>query len=610
MLDNTDSYCERCGTRYPFRANATKTLSLKGARVLAKGLKNFVLTDGQSLNDSLALAREANEHENTTRMTEAFHSTFNFCMTCRQYACDKCWNPHQGACLTCAPEPGLGPVEPEDHLIVRTPVARGDSDWALFRNVFESEPPAEASPPMSAWPVQDLRISPREGGSGSAESHDQLVRQSEDREAWSVWPITDEIAPEMTLTPAEMVIIEAQLAQDEPAESAAADHEAAPSAALADLPEAEAWVPSSAIADEPAEPVESLSLMEGDQPDLAASPESAQLKEQGVPVVFADMTPPPSPAPVEEQGVPVVFADMTPPPSPAPAEEQASAITRLLGRFSLRGDSSVRSPAPATRADEPAGEPWPHATEWSQRPIQDHDWFADASPLPEPEIAQVDAAYAATPLAPQLPDLEIELAAQAAEPSDEVPSAPEPLADAVRSVDFAEPLRMAAIPPPPPVPSHEPVPVSAGQQTLFDVAPATDDIAGEHGMETAARPDAHPEVAEVLPEPAPPLAAASPTVPLEAPPLYRAPQAPAAWPPIGASWPARETPGAPWPGPEAPSVPAAVAAREAALPVLAGMWAQSAQEVLNHGSVRVCHHCALPVSTQARFCRRCGTKQA
>jgi ribosomal protein L40E len=99
-------------------------------------------------------------------------------------------------------------------------------------------------------------------------------------------------------------------------------------------------------------------------------------------------------------------------------------------------------------------------------------------------------------------------------------------------------------------------------------------------------------------------------VPMEAPPLYRAPRAPAAWPPIGASWPARETPGAPWLGPEAPSVPAAMVAREASLPVLAGMWAQSAQEVLSRGSVRVCHRCALPVSTQARFCRRCGTKQA
>jgi ribosomal protein L40E len=345
--------------------------------------------------------------------------------------------------------------------------------------------------------------------------------------------------------------------------------------------------------------------------EMAPPPGPTPAEEQVVEPVFAEMAPPPGPTPAEEQVVEPVFAEMAPPPGPTPAEEQAPAIiTRLLSHFSRRGDSSLRSPAPATGPSEPVGEPWPHATEWSQRPIQAHDWFADANQSVEPEIAQIDATYAAAQAAPRLPEPEAVLATQAAEPSDEVPSVPKPLADAVRSVDFAEPVRVAAMPPPPSMPSYEPVPVSAGQQTLFDVAPATDEFAGEPGLESAAQPDAHPDVAEVAPKPAPPPAAASPTVPLEAPPLYRAPQAPAAWPPLGASWPARETPGAPWPGPEAPSVPAAVAAREAALPVLAGMWAQSAQEVLSRGSVRVCHHCALPVSTQARFCRRCGTKQA
>jgi ribosomal protein L40E len=82
------------------------------------------------------------------------------------------------------------------------------------------------------------------------------------------------------------------------------------------------------------------------------------------------------------------------------------------------------------------------------------------------------------------------------------------------------------------------------------------------------------------------------------------------WPPLGASWPAREKPGAPWPAPDAADVPAVVAAGQAPAQTMAEMWAQSAQEVLNRGSVRVCHHCALPVSTKARFCRRCGTQQA
>jgi len=44
-------------------------------------------------------------------------------------------------------------------------------------------------------------------------------------------------------------------------------------------------------------------------------------------------------------------------------------------------------------------------------------------------------------------------------------------------------------------------------------------------------------------------------------------------------------------------------------PLVAALWAESAQQVFDRGSVRVCHHCALPVSTQARYCRRCGTQQ-
>jgi ribosomal protein L40E len=81
------------------------------------------------------------------------------------------------------------------------------------------------------------------------------------------------------------------------------------------------------------------------------------------------------------------------------------------------------------------------------------------------------------------------------------------------------------------------------------------------------------------------------------------------WPPLGASWPAQADPNAPWPGPDTNLVPAVVAAQAAPAPVLTDMWLQSSQEVLNRGAVRVCHRCALPVSTQARFCRRCGTRQ-
>ena len=81
------------------------------------------------------------------------------------------------------------------------------------------------------------------------------------------------------------------------------------------------------------------------------------------------------------------------------------------------------------------------------------------------------------------------------------------------------------------------------------------------------------------------------------------------WPPLGAKWPAQKAREDLWPAPEAPGLPAALTAVESSAALMAQMWVQSTQEVLNRGSARVCHHCALPLSTQARFCRRCGTKQ-
>jgi ribosomal protein L40E len=85
---------------------------------------------------------------------------------------------------------------------------------------------------------------------------------------------------------------------------------------------------------------------------------------------------------------------------------------------------------------------------------------------------------------------------------------------------------------------------------------------------------------------------------------------PASWQPLGAIWPAPKSPEVPWQGPDPSSLPAAVvAAQQVARPTGPAIWADSSQEVMSRGNVRACHHCALPVSTHARFCRRCGTQQ-
>ena len=45
----TESFCERCGTRYTFEAAIRKKRRIGKLKVLSKGLKNYVLSDDASL---------------------------------------------------------------------------------------------------------------------------------------------------------------------------------------------------------------------------------------------------------------------------------------------------------------------------------------------------------------------------------------------------------------------------------------------------------------------------------------------------------------------------------------------------------------------------------
>lgn len=110
----TESFCERCGTRYTFESARPKT-RLKGVKVLSRGLKNFVLSDDTSIDEAMAAARSETDREASAHQLDAFHKTFSFCMSCRQYTCPNCWNETEARCLSCAPlELPDAPVRLED----------------------------------------------------------------------------------------------------------------------------------------------------------------------------------------------------------------------------------------------------------------------------------------------------------------------------------------------------------------------------------------------------------------------------------------------------------------------------------------------------------------
>jgi hypothetical protein len=149
----TESFCERCGTRYTFESSASRTKPLRGIKTLGRGLRNFVLSDDTSMDEAMAAARSEAERDVTSRQLDAFHSTFNFCMSCRQYTCANCWNEAEGNCLTCSPlavrEAAAGPFPAVD-------VTAAQAAAAVTATNGTPESPAIEAP--SAWPMADLDV--------------------------------------------------------------------------------------------------------------------------------------------------------------------------------------------------------------------------------------------------------------------------------------------------------------------------------------------------------------------------------------------------------------------------------------------------------------------
>ena len=167
----TESFCERCGTRYTFESSASRTKPLRGLKTFGKGLRNFVMSDDSSMDEAMAAARSEAERDVTSRQLDAFHSTFNFCMTCRQYTCANCWNEAEGTCLTCSPTAAReilpGPFPAVDVNAAQAAVATAGTNGT-------PEAPALEAP--TAWPMADLDAAADEPLAGEIEEIDLGAR--------------------------------------------------------------------------------------------------------------------------------------------------------------------------------------------------------------------------------------------------------------------------------------------------------------------------------------------------------------------------------------------------------------------------------------------------
>jgi hypothetical protein len=153
----TESFCERCGTRYEFAA-PTELTTLRKTRGLFSGLKNYIMSQ-DALGDALNDAMRSEEESLASQQLEAFHESFNFCIECRQYTCNNCWNDEAGRCRNCVPIAGT------DDLLER------------FEATFEAQHPELAAATLAdadlhrrlgleTWPSEDLTLV---GDNGHAE---------------------------------------------------------------------------------------------------------------------------------------------------------------------------------------------------------------------------------------------------------------------------------------------------------------------------------------------------------------------------------------------------------------------------------------------------------
>src|SRR5450759_246041 len=578
MADYAASYCERCGTRYTFGSSPSAGSSLRDARVLAKGLKYFVLSNSASMGEAMEYARNDLHSSESSRVTEQFHKTFNFCMTCRQYACESCWNEAKGACLSCAPESAIQPVEPTDLLPVRAQDSRLEPDSAgSERRAGDVLGSTSTRPAIPAWPMQDMPIanvalSDVDEATAAAASDTESARLANR----SLWPIQDDRdAAIRHLPPEELALVEGQLGHMAP-------HMLADSTGGRSTAE---------------EPAATLSQVEPSLASADAEPSSSAERE-------------PAAAPTVDR-----------------IEDDAEPI---------RAESQVEGNV----------EPWPDATPWSLRPVESRE------PVLGPMAAEQSGPAAEAQAEQLAPATDFRAGSQAPVPSSSESRTPEwnATAGSLAGSDSSTPAEMPDAPISPMEPSPEPeftaepespsLPQWPGLpgwqsdtawQSHSDTADARDwtaraEEATEPVSESVA--EAPEDASPIESQPTQPLAAASVQQPLFEMPTAsvdrqaaapRAPETDAsrpgsdlpAWQPMGASWPAPEAPHAPWPGPQPSAVPAAiVAAQQADQPAGPAIWAASSQEVMSHGNVRACHQCALPVSTHARYCRRCGSQQA
>jgi hypothetical protein len=162
----SESFCERCGTRYELGTAEPMTRTRK-TRGLVSGLRQFIMST-DSLEDSIGDAMRAEEEQLAARQIDAFQEAFNFCLDCRRYTCVSCWNDDAGRCRSCMPVAGIDDVAGFDERMAGPALQPAPVETPLLTTAEEPAwpaaepawPAAEPIAPALAWPEADEGVVP------------------------------------------------------------------------------------------------------------------------------------------------------------------------------------------------------------------------------------------------------------------------------------------------------------------------------------------------------------------------------------------------------------------------------------------------------------------
>ena len=544
----TESFCERCGTRYEFKA-PTRLNPLRKTRGLIGGLKNYVMSQ-DDLGDAVGDAMRSEEDRLASAQLEAFHESFNFCIDCRQYTCLNCWNDAAGRCRSCHPIPGTDDLAERltaslagtVHAIAAPPVEVGETPVGVESWPTSDLPEPEPAPALNghvagAWPVAD-------GFVYETERHgDETVRAE------------DGFVYDHPLPPAALVVEEIEPAW----EPATADLDVEVEAAIAEEPIVEE-VPVEAIVElEPEPELETVSWESAIEPEPEPVVWESAIEPEPEPVVWESA--------IELEPEPALWESAI---EPATAKEVLEPVAAESEPIVLEDVEPQRPPLRVVAWDEDAAydlEPEPVVAEEPElEPI------AAEVVAPEPVIAEIQEPVAAGVVEPEPVFAEVPepIAAEVVEPEPVIAEIPEPIAAGV-------------VEPEPVTPRH--------------LGPIGDTILRFPQRPTQAPTDGLPSAAELD---TPEVAARRAQLDL-----------------LGL--------GDPGEGPVQQTRPGVLPYRSRGSGVTQGelgsraaahgatFWEASAREVAGaaaHVGVQNCGQCGLSLSANARFCRRCGTRQA